>query len=66
RSFRIFDRWGSLMHERTGVGVNPEAHGWDGFSRGLKCTPGVYVWHAEIEFDNGNVQVLKGDVTLVR
>lgn len=66
RSFRIFDRWGSLVHERTGAGLNPEAHGWDGFSRGLKCTPGVYVWHAEIEFDDGNVQVLKGDVTLVR
>jgi len=66
RSFRIFDRWGNLLHERTGVGVNPESHGWDGVARGLKCSPGVYVWFAEIEFENGSVQVLKGDVTLVR
>ena len=66
RSFRIFDRWGNLQHERLGVDTSPEAHGWDGIARGLKCTPGVYAWYAEIEFDNGNVQVLKGDVTLVR
>jgi len=66
RSFRIFDRWGNLLHERTGVGVNPEEYGWDGFARGQKCVPGVYVWYAEIEFESGNVEVLKGDVTLVR
>ncbi len=66
RSFRIFDRWGSLVHERLGVDPTPDAHGWDGFARGQASAPGVYAWYAEIEFEDGRVKLLYGDLTLVR
>ncbi|MFN0014155.1 MAG: hypothetical protein ACKVU2_06365 [Saprospiraceae bacterium] len=66
RIFRIYDRWGTLVHERLGADPSPEAHGWDGVVRGLKARPGVYVWYAEIELEDGRVLTMKGDVTLVR
>lgn len=66
RIFRIFDRWGSLVHERLGVDPTPDAHGWDGFARGQASAPGVYAWYAEMEFEDGRVKLLNGDLTLVR
>lgn len=66
RNFKIFDRWGNLVHERPPFAANDPAHGWDGFVRGKKALPGVYVWYAEFEFANGRIKQLKGDVTLYR
>ena len=66
RQFRIFDRWGNLVHERPPFQANDPAHGWDGFIKGKKALPGVYVWYAEFEFANGRIKLLKGDVTLYR
>lgn len=66
RVLRIFDRWGNLAHERINASPAPDAHGWDGFARGKLAPAGVYVWYAEIEFENGRNKVLKGDVTLSR
>ncbi|HAD12226.1 MAG TPA: hypothetical protein DCF33_07285 [Saprospirales bacterium] len=64
--FKVFDRWGSLVHSRSGVGFEPAEHGWDGTFRGQILLPGVYVWLAEVELDTGEIRLIKGDVTLVR
>lgn len=40
--------------------------GWDGTFKGKECTPDVYAYFAEVEFLNGRIQIIKGDVTLVR
>ena len=66
RFFRIFDRWGNLVHERINADPAPDVHGWDGFVRGKLSHAGVYAWYAEIEFENGRKKILKGDVTLIR
>ena len=65
-NFRIFDRWGGIVHERPLFGPNEAGHGWDGNVKGEKALPGVYVWYAEFEFANGRKKLLKGDVTLYR
>ncbi|TNE59678.1 MAG: T9SS type B sorting domain-containing protein [Bacteroidetes bacterium] len=65
-SFRIFDRWGEMVHERLLFQANEAGHGWDGQVHGKQALPGVYVWYAEIEFANGRKKLLKGDVTLYR
>ncbi|WP_367389171.1 gliding motility-associated C-terminal domain-containing protein [Lewinella sp. LCG006] len=65
-SFRIFERWGSLVFERTDIQPNDPNVGWDGTHRGETLNPAVFVWFAEVELKNGDLKVLKGDVTLIR
>lgn len=64
--FRVFDRWGQKVHEAQGVGPGDESAGWDGSIRGEPATPGVYMYHAEIRFIDGQVERFTGDVLVVR
>ena len=45
---------------------NDPAYGWDGNYRGKPLNPGVFAWFAEVEYIDGFVEIIKGDVTLVR
>ncbi|MBL7983512.1 MAG: PKD domain-containing protein, partial [Flavobacteriales bacterium] len=42
RAFRVFDRWGELIHESLG-----QLKGWDGTYQGSPCMQGVYVWQVD-------------------
>ncbi len=66
RTFRVFDRWGELVYEAIDVLPNDIAGGWDGKFKGKQMNSGVFVWYAEIEYTDGYVETLRGDVTLVR
>ena len=45
---------------------NSPTIGWDGSYKGNPMNPGVFVWVAEIEFIDGQREIFKGDVTVVR
>ncbi|MCP4441352.1 MAG: T9SS type B sorting domain-containing protein, partial [Aureispira sp.] len=64
--FRVYDRWGNLVYEGTGLEVNDGSTGWDGTYKGKPMNSGIYAWYAEVEFVDGHVETLKGDVTLLR
>ena len=66
RSFAVFNRWGESMIELFNFQPNDPANGWNGDHRGQPMNPGVYVYYAEIEFTDGTVEVVKGDVLLMR
>ncbi|MCB9333969.1 MAG: hypothetical protein H6574_23190 [Lewinellaceae bacterium] len=66
RVLRIFDRWGTLVFERSGFLPNDYVLGWDGRFRSADVLPGVFVWYAEVEFAGGRVMQLKGDLTVLR
>ncbi|MBI5915218.1 MAG: gliding motility-associated C-terminal domain-containing protein, partial [Bacteroidetes bacterium] len=66
RSFLVFSRWGESVFEYFNMQPNNPATGWDGSYRGQLMGTGVFVWFAEVEFPDGAVEVLKGDVTLIR
>jgi len=66
RLMRIYDRWGSHVFEKNNFQPNDLTQGWDGTDRGQPVNPGVFVWYAEVEFRDGQVRLLKGDVTVVR
>lgn len=66
RLMRIYDRWGSHVFEKRNFLPNDLAAGWDGTDRGRPVNPGVFAWYAEVEFRDGQVRLLKGDVTVVR
>ena len=62
--FQIFTRWGELVFSDQGFQPNDPDHGWDGWFRGKKLNPAVFVYYAEIEFIDGVKKIYKGDVTL--
>jgi gliding motility-associated-like protein len=63
---RVFDRWGELVFEGTDMPINSAIDGWDGTFRGQDAPSGMYVWYAEIIFQDGHKEVIKGDITLLR
>ena len=64
--FRVFTRWGELVHETSNFVPGDSKDGWDGYFNGKMMNPGVYVYMAEIEFSDGLKQIFRGDVTLMR
>ncbi len=64
-TFKIFNRWGSLLFE-TGAFSPDESFGWDGTFQGKVMDVGVYIYFAEIEFVDGERRLYKGDVTLLK
>jgi gliding motility-associated-like protein len=66
RTFRIFTRWGEPVYQADQFLPNDPDYGWDGTFRGELMNPGVFVYFAEIEFLDGQVELFKGSVTLVR
>ncbi|MBC7774807.1 MAG: proprotein convertase P-domain-containing protein [Phycisphaerae bacterium] len=65
-TFKIFDRWGEMIYEDYDFSVNDTSRGWDGTFRGQACDPAVFVWLLEAEYVDGFIELLKGNVTLVR
>jgi gliding motility-associated-like protein len=66
KSFYIYSRWGESLFEVQNFQPNDPAFGWDGTHRGREVNTGVYVFMAEVEFNDGQVLIYKGDVTLMR
>jgi gliding motility-associated-like protein len=64
--FRVYDRWGEQVFENTNFEINCMMCGWDGSYRGSAMPSGVYIWTAEVESINGEHNILKGNVTVVR
>ncbi|RME96946.1 MAG: hypothetical protein D6772_11110, partial [Bacteroidetes bacterium] len=68
-SIRIFDRWGGLLQELTGLApdcLNGNL-AWDGRGvNGEEMPSGVYVYMVEVEFLDGVILTYRGDVTLIR
>lgn len=66
KSFRIFERNGGLMYEEAGFMPSDESMGWDGYFAGKRMNVGVYVYLAEITFIDGETEIYKGSITLLR
>lgn len=61
QEFRVFNRWGQEIFSTTDVNG-----GWDGSWRGVPQDMGVYQYIIKVASPEGNVEIYKGDVTLVR
>lgn len=63
---RIFDRWGAQVFLGRGIAPGSEIGGWDGRYAGKAAPAGVYVYQAQIVFDDGETREVAGTVTLIR
>ncbi len=64
-SFQIFDRWGQQLFGVKNVSPNDNSLRWDGRFKGEPLNPQVLVWWARIEFRDGSIKTLSGDVSLL-
>lgn len=64
--FMVFDRWGELVCQHKNVRPNYPAFGWDGSFLGKPMNVGVFVYYIKVRYFDGSIEILKGDVTLIR
>ena len=64
--FSIFNRWGAtVFHAHDATPGDPSA-GWNGYLHGQPAPPGTYVYQVVLRYSDGNRQVYKGTVLLIR
>jgi gliding motility-associated-like protein len=66
KTFRIFNRWGEVVFERSNFQPNNPAYGWDGKVRGKVAGPDVFVYTAEVICENGTPYTYKGNVSIIK
>ena len=66
RRFRVYNRWGELMHDVQNVPPNQEMYGWDGTFKGEQLRPDVYVYILDAVCETGEPMQIKGDISLIR
>lgn len=59
--FKVFDRWGELVFETTDQLV-----GWDGSFKGKPVDPDVYVYHLQVTCFDGQENLIKGNITVLK
>ena len=64
--FRIFNRWGELVFERTNFAPNNISFGWNGKVKGIVGPPDVFVYTAEVICENGTVYTYKGNTSIIK
>ena len=65
-SFRVFDRWGTLVFEKENLSPDNPVVGWDGRIQNQPAPLGVYTYVVVVEYINGQRSALSGSVLLVR
>ncbi len=66
KSFRIFNRWGGVIFEKSNFQPNDKSQGWDGLIKGAKASPDVYIYTCEVICENNATYTYKGNITLVK
>jgi len=64
-SFRVYDRWGNLLHDKNNFLLGDNDFAWDGFFNGKRMQTGLYVYVLEVAFIDGETVIFKGDVSLL-
>lgn len=66
KSFRIFNRWGVIVFERSNFSPNEPSFGWDGKINGKVSPSEVFVYAAEVMCENGIIFTYKGNVSILK
>ncbi|MGB3547090.1 MAG: T9SS type B sorting domain-containing protein, partial [Saprospiraceae bacterium] len=64
--FRVYDRWGTMVHQAENFPPNDPAFGWDGLLNGKPLNSAVFVWTIEFVTAEGREVIQQGDVVLRR
>jgi gliding motility-associated-like protein len=64
--FRVYNRWGQMLHEASNFNSNDPKFGWDGSYNGTPQSPDVYVYYLETSCPDGERVFKKGDISLLK
>lgn len=64
--FDVYDRWGAVLFNSVDQPLNSLDGRWLGDHRGQPVTAGVYIYVAVIEFFDGHVEKLSGEVLVMK
>lgn len=62
----VYNRWGNKVFEANNILPNDKTTGWNGTYKGADVQFEVYGYYVVAKFKNGEKQILKGNVTLVK
>ena len=65
-SLKVFDRWGGIVFSKNNLRPNVVEDGWDGRAKGKLSHVGVYIYVAEMQRVDGEIEFISGEVALVR
>jgi gliding motility-associated-like protein len=66
KRLQVFDRWGNQMYLGENLPPNDQQYGWEGSFKEMPLDPAVFIFSAEVEFDDGEVFQWQGELTLLR
>lgn len=66
KSFKVFNRWGQIVFDRSNTSPNNAADGWNGKYNGKPANTDVYVYIIEVLCSNNSVIPFKGNITLIK
>jgi large repetitive protein len=66
KSFRIFNRWGQVVFERSNFTPNSDTYGWNGKVNDIAAPPDVYVYTCEVVCEDGTPYTYKGNVAIIK
>lgn len=66
RYLMIFDRWGENVLALDNLPVGDLSLGWDGRKAGQQLPSGIYIWLAELRYENESIEHISGNVLLIR
>jgi gliding motility-associated-like protein len=66
KNFRIYNRWGEVVFEKSNFQPNDPAYGWNGKINNVVGGPDVYVYTADVICENGATFTYKGNVSILK
>lgn len=64
--FRIMNRWGATVFNKSGNLPNSYSDGWDGTYNGKPAEVGTYIYQIIVLLSDGTTETYKGNITLLR
>jgi gliding motility-associated-like protein len=64
--FKVYNRWGNLMHSASQFIIDNRTGGWDGQYKGSLASADSYTWIADVQYADGSNTTLTGTIQLVR
>ncbi|MBT9484063.1 gliding motility-associated C-terminal domain-containing protein [Sediminibacterium sp.] len=64
--FRIMNRWGATVFNKSGTLPNSYSDGWDGTYNGKPAEAGTYIYQLIVLLTDGTTETYKGNITLLR
>ncbi len=66
KRLEIFDRWGNRVFAAQSFKPDDPNFGWDGNFEGKPLNPAVFTFWFEVEYQDGQTEIIEGDLTLMR